>query len=758
MHRLHRFFRLVFGLFLVFSSGTIARSEVRLPKIFGNHMVLQQGKPIVIWGWAEPGEKTTVQIGKIKQSSIANEKGEWKISLPPMKASGPHSLNVSGRNEVRFDDVMIGEVWLCSGQSNMEMGMKMFHNSQQEIAAADHPRIRLMLVENRWASQPQHDIQGTWKICTPKTIAEDGWNGFSATAYYFGREIHKKLGVAIGLIDSDWGGTKIESWTPPEGFASVSALEEENTNVQLANPLSENHRQLKERALHELDQWHQSARTALLSGQSIPAAPTIPDALIGPQELQHATALYNGMIHPLAPFAIRGAIWYQGESNMGDGIRYADRMKALVTGWRHVWRQGDFPFYFVQIAPFQYPNYPAEYEPEIWEAQALAAEEIANSGMVVTHDVGDLQDIHPQDKMTVGHRLALLALAKTYHMKNLVYSGPVFRSIKASGHELQIQFDHTHGGLVTRDGKSPDWFEIIDAEQGSFVKADARILGDSVIISSSQVKQPVAMRYAWSQVANPNLTNREGLPARAFRATVASHQDWLRSSVPEAADFTLVYDLDLKRTGPSVTYLVDRHRDLQHPFDRIAYSLELQDANLRAKHLFVSMDAFTDNASKIGVPTAISQAAFQEEISNINVYSNDKSIICGNNQSGGHIEFWSNDYLPENSSHVANASSQRYDFGDQRTASAVGYGSMQIHQSHASQTLLAINNWRGGSQADVGIGNQPSGEPDWTFAKNAGSYRAIGLKVWVRTQIRQEPPSSRESRSPTAEPPSASAR
>lgn len=203
MHRLHRFFRLVFGLFLVFSSGTIARSEVRLPKIFGNHMVLQQGKPIVIWGWAEPGEKTTVQIGKIKQSSIANEKGEWKISLPPMKASGPHSLNVSGRNEIRFDDVMIGEVWLCSGQSNMEMGMKMFHNSQQEIATADHPRIRLMLVENRWASQPQHDIQGTWKICTPKTIAEDGWNGFSATAYYFGREIHKKLGVAIGLIDSD---------------------------------------------------------------------------------------------------------------------------------------------------------------------------------------------------------------------------------------------------------------------------------------------------------------------------------------------------------------------------------------------------------------------------------------------------------------------------------------------------------------------------------------------------------------------------
>lgn len=713
-------------------------AEIRLPKVFGSHMVLQQGKPIQLWGWANPGETATAQLGGATQSAVANDKGEWKLSLPAMKAGGPHALKVNGSNEILLENVMIGEVWVCSGQSNMEMGMKKFHISPQEIAAADHPGIRLMLVENKWSSRPQNDIEGTWKVCTPQTIAEGGWDGFSATAYYFGREIHQKLGVAVGLINSDWGGTRIESWTPPEGFAAVPALKDESDRVQLSDPKSAAHQQRLQQALGELDQWHQTARAALQSGQPSPSAPNLPDELRGPQELQQATALYNGMIHPLVPFAIRGAIWYQGESNMGDGMRYADRMKALVSGWRKVWNQGDFPFYFVQIAPFLYADKPPEMAPEIWEAQSAAAQAIPNTGMAVINDVGDLQDIHPQDKRTVGYRLALLALARTYGKSELADSGPVFKSIEAKGNQLRVEFDHAHGGLVTRDGKAPDWFEIIDAGEGGFVKAEARISGNSVILSSPEVKQPVAMRFAWSHVATPNLMNGKGLPAGAFRAAVSSGKDWLKSQVPEAKDYELVYDLDLTRLGPSFSYDIDRHAEIGKPFDRIAYLLELQDANLRTRHLFVSMDAFTDDPSKIAVPTVASGAAFQQNLSKVNVYSNVDGIVTGTNLEGCNIEFWPNNYGQENGANVPDATMERYDFGDQRREGPDGYGSMQIHNHAARQTLFAINHWRDGRRADIGIGNQTAGEPDWTFAANAGSYRTMRLKVLVKLRAEKE--------------------
>jgi sialate O-acetylesterase len=210
---------------------------------------------------------------------------------------------------------------------------------------------------------------------------------------------------------------------------------------------------------------------------------------------------------------------------MGDGMRYADRMKALVSGWRKVWGQGDFPFYFVQIAPFNYSNRPPETAPEIWEAQTAAAREIPDAGMAVINDAGDLKDIHPQDKITVGKRLALLALAKTYGKNDLAYSGPVFKALIAEGQQLRLQFDHAHGGLTTRDGKAPDWFEIIDSENGSFVKAEARISGDSIVLSSPEVKHPAAVRFAWSHIATPNLMNGKGLPAGAFRAAVAPNRD-----------------------------------------------------------------------------------------------------------------------------------------------------------------------------------------------------------------------------------------
>src|ERR1035438_8279465 len=350
----------------------VARAEVRLPKVFSSHMVLQQEKPLVVWGWAEPNEKITVTLSTGSQQVQANERGEWKAVVPAMKASGPYTLTVSGSTKVQFEDVMIGEVWLCSGQSNMEMGIGMARDAKEEIAAANYPSIRLLKVTKSWKPEPQNDIEGTWKVCSPQTVAEGGWGGFSACAYYFGRELHQKLGVAVGLIDSSWGGTRIEPWTPPEGFAAVPALKKEYDLVELGDPRTAPHQQRLEQVLQATEQWLAAARQAMTKHALVPAMPTYPADLLPPHDLQQATALYNGMIHPIHPFALRGAIWYQGESNSTEGMLYAEHMKALIGGWRQVWGEGDFPFYYVQIAPYNYGRYP-EIVGEFWEAQAAAA-------------------------------------------------------------------------------------------------------------------------------------------------------------------------------------------------------------------------------------------------------------------------------------------------------------------------------------------------------------------------------------------------
>lgn len=707
-----------------------ARADVRLPRVFGSHMVLQRDKPIIIWGWANPGETVTVQLGAESKSAQADARGEWKVALPAMAAGGPYTLAVSGSSTVKYDDVMVGEVWLCSGQSNMEFGMGMVTNSAEEIAAADHPGIRLLLVQRDWEAQPQNDINATWKVCTPQTVTEGGWNGFSAVAYFFGRELNQKLNVPVGLIESDWGGTRIESWTPPEGFATVPALKDEYQRVEAGDPRNPVHQQLLGRTLNQYDQWLKAARDALAAQTVVPPAPTYPDELQGPQDVQQATALYNGMIHPLAPFAMRGAIWYQGEANESEGMKYYERMKALIGGWRKVWGEGEFPFYFVQIAPYNYGDNP-ENLARLWEAQTIAARTIPNTGMAVVNDIGNLGDIHPKDKQDVGHRLALLALAKTYGQSDLVCSGPTFKSMEIKGNVIRVKFSNSGGGLASRDGQPLDDFEIIDADDGGFVKATARIDGDSVVLSAPTVEHPVAMRFAWSGLDDPNLINLEGLPG-AFRAGAMPKRDWLGMNVPGINDYHVVYRLDLTKMKRMISYDVDNHGKIHRPFDRIAYFVELQDQDGNNQDLFVSMDAFTADAARIGVPYFGSGEFFQQNVTNMDVFSNVGSIVTGTGLSGGNLEFWPNNYTQANSANVPNASSTLYDFGDQPTDPADGYGSMQVHNHDARQTLFAINHWSEGSHADVGIGNQPQGNPDWTFAGNAGNYPAMQLVVLVR--------------------------
>jgi len=509
---------LLLGFSWLLSAGAIA--DVRLPHVFSDHMVLQREMPLPIWGWAEPGESVRVQLGERTAATKADQEGCWRVELPAMEAGGPHELVISGKNTLRIADVLVGEVWICSGQSNMEMGVGVAMDAQKEIAAADFPRIRLFELPRNPAGEPVDDIGANWRVCSPKTIAAGGWGGFSAAGYYFGRELHRELDVPVGLIDSSWGGTRIEPWTPPCGFAGVPALR------NIVDEIKEKGVTYRTKTLPgqmvEIERWIAATRAALAANDALPRSPYWPRHPL--QSEREPTGLYNGMIHPLVPLAIRGAIWYQGESNVhtADGMMYFEKMKALIGGWREVWSQKDLAFYYVQLAPFKYtlhkPSISPYDMPEIWQAQ-LASLEIPNTGMAVTTDIGDWRDIHPKNKQEVGRRLALWALAKTYNREGVVCSGPLFSSMAVEGKKIRVKFDYVGGGLKSRDGKALNWFEIAGSD-GVFHKASAQIDGDAVVISSEKVEAPVSVRYAWHMLPEPipNLVNEEGLPASPFRA------------------------------------------------------------------------------------------------------------------------------------------------------------------------------------------------------------------------------------------------
>lgn len=493
-------------------------ADVRLPRVLGDHMVLQRQMPLPVWGWAAPDEAVAVQLGSNKIETKADAKGTWMVRLPAMQAGGPHELTVSGKNTIKLTDILVGEVWLCSGQSNMEMGLGVVENGEKEVAEANHPRIRLLALPYVSAGEPNNDVDATWSVCTPETVSAGRWGGFTAVGYFFGRELHRELDVPIGLIDSSWGGTRIEPWTPLCGFRGVPILKNMVEDIERRD--FEYKREILPKKMTEIEKWMQVTRRALATGEKLPASPGWPRHPL--QSEGEPTGLYNAMIHPLAPFAIRGAIWYQGESHVGtdDGRKYHDLMKALVGGWREVWGEGDFPFYYVQLAPFNYTLFGSEFKsdqmPRIWQAQ-LASLDIPNTGMAVTTDIGNANDIHPYDKLTVGKRLSLWAMAKTYGREDLVYSGPLYQSMAVEGAKARVNFDHVGGGLASRDKKPLNWFEVA-GEDNRFVAAQAEIEGKTVLVWSEAVNKPAAVRFSWHMTPEPipNLINQEGLPASPF--------------------------------------------------------------------------------------------------------------------------------------------------------------------------------------------------------------------------------------------------
>ena len=513
----------VLSLLLALAAGPLS-AEVRMAAIFGNNMVLQREIAIPVWGWADPGEAVSVKFAGQQKTATAGSDGRWQVKLDALQATAKGAtMVVSGKNTLQLGNVVVGDVWVCSGQSNMEWVVASSANRDAEIAAAKYPAIRHVKIGHHNQRRPVDDLalRPTWAVCSPQTVA-----GFTAVGYFFGRTLHQELGVPIGLIGSNWGGTRIEPWTPPEGFRRVPELKSLSARVDTWDPTIDAGNEAYGKTVVQLKEWLPVAEKALKAREPVPPFPRLPEPGLSHQE---PTKLYNGMIHPIIPYAIRGAIWYQGESNGGEGISYYHKKRALIGGWRGLWGQGDFPFYFVQLANFRSVTDDPKGDDgwaRIREAQTKCLE-IPNTGMAVIIDIGEARDIHPRNKQDVGARLALWALAKDYG-RDIVYSGPIYKQQVVEGRKIRVSFDHVGSGLMVGEKKGLEptrevpngqlrRFAIAGADK-KWHWADAKIDGNTVLVSCEQVAKPVAVRYAFA--TNPegcNLYNKEGLPASPFR-------------------------------------------------------------------------------------------------------------------------------------------------------------------------------------------------------------------------------------------------
>ncbi|MGO4770566.1 sialate O-acetylesterase [Flavobacterium sp. W22_SRS_FK3] len=500
------YMRNLFLVLIILSVQFSIKAQVKLPALVADNMVLQQNAKVNLWGWGSPNEKITIKLGW--QNSLvevmANSAGDWKVAVDtPQGSEKAYSITINATNTIVLNNILIGEVWICSGQSNMyfpvgkeeatwKTGVK---NYEEEIVNANFPNIRLFTVLTNASPKPLDDVTGSWAACSPNTIKT-----FSAVAYFFGRDLYQKLKVPIGLISTSWGGTKAEAWTPQ------NVLENNTDFLTILGEDAKNEKIYQEK----LETYYLNLRNEQLANNNLKTE------IKKPKKEANKTSyvLYNAMLHPLINYRIKGVIWYQGESNSGKAKLYQNLFPAMVKSWREDWKQGDFPFYYVQIAPHKGQT------PEIREAQLLSLKKITNAGMVVTTDVGNETNIHPIDKQTVGHRLALIARAKTYGENKLVYSGPMYHHMKITKNRVQLFFDNVDSGF-RKPSEDLKEFEIA-GEDKIFYTAVAKIEGKTILVSSEKVKNPVAVRFAWKPVPEPNLFNVENLPASPFRT-----DDWI---------------------------------------------------------------------------------------------------------------------------------------------------------------------------------------------------------------------------------------
>ncbi len=724
---------------LALIAGFSLSAKVSVAPVFADNMVLQREMNVPVWGKADPGEEIAVRFAGQEVKTKAGADGKWMLKLAPLSTSTENkTLQIQGKdNKIDVNNVLVGEVWLCSGQSNMELplwggGARFRHRNGNEVAKqSDFPLIRFSrMVPYGWSAAPRTDYKMSWAPVRPDNISP-----FSAVGFFFGRELFKQLkNVPIGLISAHWGGTRIEPWTPPEGFAAVPETASIHRTVQTRIPGTKENKEATGKVLKDYQAWLEKYRDAVAKNQLPPPPPAYPSDLTiqtGNGAHQQPTVLYNRMVYPFVPFAMRGAIWYQGCSNLGDGSVYAKKMQALFEGWKKVFENPDLNFFFVQLAPFNYGG-DATRLPVIWEAQQAFADANGKKvGMAVITDIGDLRDIHPANKEPVGQRLAWLALNRTYGKSAVKADSPKLKNVKIEGDRMILSFDHVDS-WKTLDGKDIRNFEIGDM-YGDFQPADVKIDGKNLIVSSSRIKEPKQVRFMWKQTCEGNLANEAGLLPGAFRYSTVKEGEIFDKT---KADNTLVYRYNLL-TGNAfgdrtkVRYEEDHTQKLKgKKFKQVTYAMELVGNDGKTQWVIAAMDPFTDDVAKLGVPVKSVHAKFQTKVKNLIVSSNVKGVKTGK-FSEGNIEFWPNNYGGNNGKGIPGASGA-YDFGDDPSSPDVGYGSMQVHNFQNRQTVFAYNNFSAGRNADIGIGNAPGANPDWTFTGNGRNLKKATLYVFIK--------------------------
>ena len=650
---------------------------VELPHVFGDNMVLQRGQRVPVWGTGEPGERVTVEFAGQSVSALTDEAARWRLDLAPLVADATGAaFRVRGANEIVFTNVVVGEVWFCSGQSNMEFpvdGWRRMKDADKEVAAANHPLLRHFRVAHKVADAPLGDVSAQWVGTTPSTIKLQ-----SAVAYTFGETLMKELGVPVGLINCSWGGTRIEPWTP---------------------------------AAHPDDLWLLQHLREWNRPHDVP------------------TVLWNGMVAGLVPFAIKGAIWYQGCANMGDGAAYLDKTVALVRGWRREWDQGDFPYFLVQLAPYAYGDPDGTKLAVFQETQARVPDVVPNSGCTVINDVGDPGDIHPTDKRTVGMRLADQVLDRVYGRFTRPWKTPVATGITVEGDRVRVAFENADG-LATRDGAPPTCFELRDLS-GAWTPARAAIDGTTVVLSADGVRDPLGVRFAARNASTPNLVNGAGLPAGPFRLGAPCPLG-AAEKIPSADGFSCIqrYDIpvncDLSKSRPQSTAPTGT-------VTRVGYLLELEGKDGDTSFVFADFDAFSPDPASLVLRGDARMPDVRAEVSGLRVRTN---TSLKTPQGAGFIEFYGSNYGPATLPAPAGGDTKKYDFNDTPKPDATkgpGYGCLQIHDLASKTTVLAFNHFNAADvPCDVGIGNASGENPDWTFARNAGAYKARRISVWVK--------------------------
>ena len=701
-----------------FAAAMSASADVKLGTPFSDHMVLQRDRAVPVWGSAEPGEAVSVSFAGQTLKAVAKADGSWRVDLAALAASKEGrtltAAAASGRAEVA--DVLVGEVWFASGQSNMECpiwsGDPRFRdaNGAMMINSTYRPYIRWVRNEHKWSAKPAK-IDGTaWRDYSPESFMNNGgvrW--LSAVAYYYALELYGALDVPIGIIDSTWGGTNIDAWTPRCGY--------------------EGHPELKDVAEYPVtDKWDKSMSRGPVSGSN-----------------QQPTVLWNGMVDAWTPFAIRGFIWYQGCHNAGEAGRYCAKMHALYDGWSKAFENPGLRLYFAELAPFAASWF------EIQQAQKKFAAEEGNAAIAVLADVGNLRDIHPNNKEIVAKRLALHALKNDYGFGKVRPNSPTLKSWKVENGAMVLSFNDARGWYVYEADRSvaPN-FEIAGPDN-KFVPAklanvdgNGRVRGADLVVSAEDVKEPCRLRYLYKSPFTGTLYNDVSLPLGSFEVDARTNKP-TRVGAPvrlgdaeqakELEGYRKIQTLDIP-VRPNYAQNPPPRPEFSGEFSRVAYLLELESMDGTVDWVLTSMDApESARAVSLGVPCRAGER-IQGRVSGLTVRSNRSNVKPVTNYDGGSVEFWAPNYGQRKMVDGIGGDDTRYDFNDSPNlgqGAEVGYGSMQVHDWKSGATIWALNNFNGDATCDIGIGNNEDGDhPDWTFMHNASRWRTRRLSIFVQ--------------------------